>query len=468
MRQSPNSGSKRHIAGSSGLLPTILLVLALMLGGGGSPAPLPEISLECFTALFAVLWILGTPGAAHWSRVPRTAWIISSMIAAVPLLQLVPLPPIIWHALPGRAVELDALTLIGEQSSWRSLALAPARTLSSLLSLGPPLLLLTMTSALDKRGRLELIWGIAIVAALTLVVGALQHGAGEESPLQFYGDMSHALLGFQANQNSTADFLLVALMTGPLLVRSATERGRIPNRSSVVLVISGASMAVCALAVVLTSSRMGIALLPVPVFASLWILRPWIQLTRLAFLAVLVAAVVVLLLSFALAQTNPVLAHVIARFSFDHELRPQLWRDSLFAAKKYFPFGVGMGDFIPAYIADERLEVIEQLMPNRAHNDLIELTVEAGLPGLGVLSTVYFLIIREVWLTRGAAKKLSPDPICFASAALGIFALHSIVDYPFRSLALACLGGVCAGLILTPRRNEPAPANGQRSGPPEE
>lgn len=468
MRQSTHSGSQPGIAGNSGLLPTIFLVLALMIGGGGSPAPLPEIILECFAALFAVLWMLGTLGVTHWSRVPLTAWIIASMIAAVPLLQLVPLPPFIWHALPGRAVELDALTLIGEQSSWRSLALAPARTLSSLLSLGPPLLLLTMTSALDNRGRLRLIWGIAIIAAITIVLGALQHGAGEDSPLQFYGDMSHALLGFQANQNSTADLLLVALMIGPLLVRRATERQRIPNRPSVVLAISGVSMAVCALSVMLTSSRMGIALLPISVIASLWILRPWIRLSQFAFLAMLVAALVVLPLSFALAQTNPVLAHVIARFNFDHELRPQLWRDGLFAAKKYFPFGVGMGDFVPAYIADERLEVIEQLMPNRAHNELIELTTEAGLLGLGVLSTVYFLIIREAWRARGVTKKLPPDLICFASTALGIFALHSIVDYPFRSLSLASLGGVCAGLLLTPRRSELVFENGRPSGLPGE
>ena len=469
MSQATHSGSGSGNFRRGGLLVAIFLALALALGGGGSPAPLPEIFLECLAALVAVLWMLGTLGAPNWHLVPRTAWILASIIAAVPILQLIPLPPLIWQALPGRSVELDALSLIGEQSSWRSLALAPARTLSSLLSLGPPLLLLTMTSALDKNGRLALIWSIALMAVVTFVLGALQHATGEDSPLQLYGDMSQALQGFQANQNSTADLLLVALMTGPLLVRNAAERRLLPNRPFVVLAISGASMAICAISVVLTSSRMGIALLPLPVIASFYILQPWIQFTRRAFMATLLAVVIAIPLCFALAQTNPVLARIVARFdsaSFASEARPQLWYDGLFVAKKYFPFGVGMGDFVPAYIADERLEFIVQDIPNRAHNELIELTTEAGLLGLGALAAVYFLLFRAALPALRMAKGLSRDLVCFASTSLGIFALHSVVDYPFRSLSLASLGGVCAGLLLT-RCSELVSDNIRPSGLPE-
>ena len=471
MRQIPHTGSQPGYAGQGGLLAAIFLALALAFGGGGSPAPLPEIILECLAALFAVLWMLGALGAPHCRQVPSSAWIIASIIAAVPVVQLIPLPPLIWQALPGRSVELEALTLIGEQSSWRSLALAPARTLSSFLSLGPPLLLLTMTSALNKGGRFTLIGTMAVMAVITIILGGLQHAPGEDSLLQLYGDMSQALQGFQANKNGTADLLLVALMTGPLLVRASAERRLIANRPSIVLAISGVSMAICAIAVVLTSSRMGIALLPIPIIASLWILRPWLRFKRRAVLATLVAALITLPLGFALAQTNPVLAKVLARFDSENlatEGRPQLWRDSLFTAQKYFPLGVGMGDFVPAYTADERLEVIDQTITNRAHNDFIELTIESGLLGLGALSAVSFLLFREARRTRAGTKKQSSDFVCFASTALGIFALHSMVDYPFRSLSLASLGAVCAGLLLAPRRRELLAGDGQPFGLSEE
>ena len=451
----------------SGLLAAIFLAMALALGGGGSPDPLPELILECFAGLFAVLWMLGTLSAPQWRSVPRSAWIIASIIAAVPAMQLIPLPPLIWHALPGRSLELDALTLIGEQSTWRTWALAPARTLSSLLSLGPPLLLLAMTSALDKGGRVTLIRSIALMAVATVIVGALQHAAGEDSPLHFYGEQSWGLVGFQANENSTADLLLVALMTGPLLVREFAKRRLIATRPALVLGSSGTWMVICAISVVLTSSRTGIALLPIPIFASLWILRPWLPLTRRAFLVMLGAAFVAVPLGFALAQSNPVLAQVIARFAVADELRPQLWRDGLFVAQKYFPFGVGMGDFVPALVADERLEVVRQTLPNRAHNELIELTAEAGIFAMAALTAVCFMLVREVRRALRRSTLISSNLACFASTALGIFALHSMTDYPFRSLSLASLGGVCAGLLLAPRRSELASGIDQPSRLPE-
>jgi hypothetical protein len=112
MRQELHSGSHPGYAGQGGLLTAIFLALALALGGGGSPAPLPEIILECLAVLFAVMWMLGALSAPQWRQVSGIAWIIAGIITAVPLLQLIPLPPLIWQALPGRSVEVDALTLI--------------------------------------------------------------------------------------------------------------------------------------------------------------------------------------------------------------------------------------------------------------------------------------------------------------------------------------------------------------------
>ena len=454
MREPTRSDSQPRSPGQSANLAATFLILALALGGGGSPAPLPEMILECLAALFVGLSLLGALPVPQWHRVPRSAWTIASIVAAVPLLQLIPLPPFIWHALPGRAIELDALALIGEQSSWRTLALAPARTLAAFVSLGPPLLLLTMTSTLDESGRLTLVRSIALMAAITVILGALQYAAPDDSPLHLYGAVTAGLAGFQANQNSTADLLLVAIMTGPLLIRRLAERRLIPNRSSVVLLFSGAAMLVGAFAVMMTASRMGIALLPIPILASLWILRPWLDITRRSALLALLAILVAVPVSVILVQANPVLAGIIARFDFTHELRPQLWRDGLFVAQKYFPFGVGMGDFVSAYIADEPLDVIMQSMPNRAHNELIELTTEAGLFGLAALAAVCFLLVREVCRALCDAPKRSPELVCFAITALGILALHSMVDYPFRSLSLASLGAVCAGLLIPSRRGE--------------
>lgn len=434
---------------SSGLLASLFLATAIALGGGGSPSPIPELVLEVMAAAVALVWILGISRTQGLDRVPSSAWIVGIVITAIPLAQLIPLPPFIWHTLPGRKIEYDALSLINEQSNWRTWSLAPARTLSSLLALGPPLLLLTMTSALDEGGRLALIRAVAAMAITTLILGALQHAGGDDSPFQLYGGGTPALTGFQANNNATADFLLIALMTAPLLVRGAVIGRVIPDKPGIVLPISAIFMTICALAVVLASSRMGIALLPIPIFASFWMLRPWINLTSRGLLIALLGCLLAVPILVALAQTNSVLAGVISRFGFSNELRPQLWHDGLYVAQKYFPFGVGMGDFVPAFIADERLVSVNTSMPNRAHNELIELTTETGVFGLMALSATVFLLIREGVRAARSASRQSIALIWFAATSLIILSLHSLVDYPLRSLSLASLAAVCAGLLLT-------------------
>ena len=440
------------------------LAIGLALGGGGSPAPLPELILELLAVGFALVCLLAPPSGLEWHRVPRAAWITAALVAAIPLLQLIPLPPAIWHALPGRALEVQALALIGAENNWRAWSLAPSRTLASLLSLAPPLLMLVVTSALGRSGRLWLVRTIALMALATLLLGTLQLSAGDTSPVHLYHATEPLLFGFQANHNGTADVLLIALATVPVLLRDLVERRIVANRASVVLGIAGAAIAVLALGVVLTASRMGIILLPVPLLASFWLLRPWIPITLRTLGYGLGGVLAVAILALLFLRDNPVLATIIARFDFSQELRPQLWRDGLYVAQKYFPFGVGMGDFVPALVADERLEVIWPSLPNRAHNDFLELACEAGILGLLALFAISLMLSQALWAKLRGPPGLSVTLAIFAGAGLAILSLHSLVDYPFRSMALACLGAVCAGLLLTPRQGNGPVSNAPDPG----
>lgn len=442
----------------SALLAAGYVALAIALGGGGSPAPLPEAILEIVAALIALALIAAPPVPRYLEQVPRSAWVIAALVAIVPLLQLVPLPPAVWQALPARDVQTQALALIGAEDTWRPWSLAPSRTLASLLSLGPPLLVLLTASALDQPGRTWLIRTIAAMTLATLLLGAMQLSAGDDSPVHLYGMNSPMLAGFQANHNSTADVLLIGMMAVPLVVFDLVERNIVPNRSGPVLSLSAAAVALVALGVVLTASRMGILLMPVALAAILWMLRPWLRLrTRhLAYGSAITAGLVVL--SLFMVRGNPVLAAVLGRFDFSKELRPQLWVDGAYIAQKYFPFGVGMGDFVPAFIADERIESIWPSLPNRAHNDYLELAVEAGIAGMAALSAISWILIREFRRRLRDEAGARAATTVFAGASLLIIALHSLVDYPFRSMALACLGAVCAGLLLCKRQGGTSPS----------
>jgi O-antigen ligase len=299
---------------------------------------------------------------------------------------------------------------------------------------------------------------IAAAGLLTLVVGALQLSGGPDSALRFYGPSDRVLLGFQANRNSTADLMLIALVAVPALVVELARRDRFPLSRGFVVGTSLAGMTLGTLGVVLTASRTGIALLPLALLGGAIVLRTWLGLSPQRLAAGALVALMALGAAAWLLWNNAVLTRVTDRLSFTGELRPELWRDSLFVARQHFPWGVGMGDFVPAILAGERLEVVRESLPNRAHNDYLELAVEAGAFGLAALGAISATLVQAARKALRQAATGSAALTIFAITALTLLALHSLVDYPMRSMALACLGAACAGLLL-PARTESDPAS---------
>ena len=435
----------------SGWLAAALLGLALTLGGGGSPAPRPELALELLAASILAVWLLAAATREEWRRVPLAARLIAGLVVALPLLQLIPLPPALWQSLPGRELQREALALVDLDQSWRTISLAPHRTLAALLSLLPPLLMLVLTATLDQRARRRLLWVVLMVGLASLLLGALQLTGGENSPAHLYDEVRPVLTGFQANRNTTADFLLIAMLATVLLVGELADRRLVPANRALVLGLAGVGAAVFALATVLTASRMGIALLPLPLVSALWLLRGWLPLERSTITGFIAALLIAALLAMLAARSNPMLASVASRFDFTGELRPQLWRDALVVVREHFPAGVGMGNFVPALLADERLEVVRPFLPNRAHNDYLELLAEAGAAGIAALAAAGWLVLREGWRAWHDPARGDADLLAFASCGLAVLALHSMVDYPLRSMSMACLAAVCAAMLMQPR-----------------
>lgn len=251
------------------------------------------------------------------------------------------------------------------------------------------------------------------------------------------------------------------------MVRHAIETGFLPNRPLLVFGVSGALALMMTLGVVLTASRFGMVLLPVALLGMVVTLRPWLKSgIRNGLLGLLLASMLGLGAWSAVSRI-PALSNAVARFDLDEEGRPDIWRDSYYALSANFPVGAGMGNFVPAYLAGERLESVGSTFPNRAHNDFLELGIEAGLLGLTALS------LCSVILGRAALKSLrkpATDPAgltTFALFSLLVLALHSLVDYPLRSMALACLGAACAGMLFPPRPVRSGPAHPEEVAEPQ-
>lgn len=105
-----------------------------------------------------------------------------------------------------------------------------------------------------------------------------------------------------------------------------------------------------------------------------------------------------------------------------------------------------MGNFASAFGPFERLETIDATRPNRAHSEYLEYLLEAG----ALAPAVVLIGLLCLWNAARGAPWRGPlaAPRLFALAGLGALALHAILEYPLRNMALACVAGSCAGMLV--------------------
>jgi len=424
----------------------ILVGASMVLGGGGSPAPLPELALQLLALVFFVLWAALTPGVLV--RVPRQTWIIVAGLLILPCIQLVPMPSALWHMLPGRATERAALALVGAENSWQPWSISPPRTLAALLAMLVPAIVVLMTANLEQSGRAMVVGAIFGIALLALIVGVGQISAGESNAFRFYVPDVGYLNGFQANHNSAADVLLIGMVAGVATLREASERRLRGAKPTFLLAAAAGLTFVFSLGVFLTASRAGAMLLPVAWLGILALVWPWLRFNRRQIIMASMLVVVGMFAASLLFSSSGMIARVVGRYTFEGEFRPELWKDAIFAMQQYFPFGSGMGTIVPVLIGAERLEVVDVTLPNRVHNDFLELAVETGVFGTVILAVIASILSKRLLAAMRGQGSLPVTNAIFAGTTFAVVALHSMVDYPLRSISLASIAAVAAGLLM--------------------
>lgn len=428
----------------------LYLVAAGLLGGGGTPAPLAELALQLLAiVLFGGVLLVGS--FASMRRASKPVRVIAAAVLLLPMLQLVPLPPRVWQALPGRELVQASLAVIGAEGSWQPVSVAPWATLASLLAMLPALAVLILAARLDDWERRQAVKAIVLTAGAGVVLGAAQL-AGLEAAVLYPGGHQEYLTGFYANRNAMAVHLLAAIL-GSLMLASAPRAG---HPSGWLL---GVPLLVAAL--FLTGSRSGALLLMTivaPVGGAMFFLvsSPRRTGARLAaMLAMLGGAVLAML-----AAGRSGLAE---RFAGDPFARLSLWQDTLAATAHFWPVGSGLGTFRQAFLPFERLSEVDLSMPNRAHNDYLELALEAGVAGLVVLLLIIALAVHA-WLRKWREGE-PRHKLLFAAGTLLLMAVHSIIDYPLRTMSLSAMTALALAIVLSsPARGraEAATSSAQR------
>lgn len=427
----------------------MLLVLAVMLGGGGVAYGLRNLAIQL--CALAIVWWHREQAWNFIRRGPKALVALVLVSMAVPLLQLVPLPPHIWQDLPGRQVVAQAYALAGlPADSWYPLSLDRGRTLVAFCGTLAPAVIIAIGSSLNEKDRAQLAWTAAAAALAALIIGVAQLTSANTSGL-FYPitAKSDVLYATFANRNSTALMFVLSII---ILTAVPVLRGR------GWLALGTAGIALFAVATVLTQSRSGMALLAVAlVFVlarigfGLWQVKRWRY--RANRTAVIIAAI----LGFAALGAIAVSAFSggraatsLDRFSEDETARPLIWEDAAYGAREYWPLGSGMATFDEVFQLHESLEYMSPRRAGRAHNDYIELAMEAGLVG-------YLVLLGWVlWIAQAALICPSHMRWTRMGAALGLacIAAQSVLDYPLRNQTLLCFAALLVVLLASQRKEK--------------
>jgi len=416
-----------------------LIAAAALLGGASRENPLRLAAVE----LIALVPLCLALGQTTWSRAP-SAWTfalaILALAIAIPLVQLIPLPPAVWTRLPDGGARAQALALAGLSLDWRPISIAPGETLNGLLAMIPPAAGFAAAARLDRPAReiAVMIW--IGCAASGLILGAAQlasPGGGWAYP--YATTNLGSLVGWFANRNHEAGALLTALPCAAALIRSE-RRGTRPWRAWAMGLFG--LVAVAALGVI--HSRAGI-ILAAPVLAFslflIWRAEGRVDARRMALAA---GALALAVGAVALASLSPILDRFTG--GAGPEFRLEAWPIVIKAAWDHLPLGAGIGSFDRVFRAVEPLRLVAAHFFNHAHNDYLEIWLEAGWPGVAALAgfIAWFAVVGwRAW--RGG------DVLARAAGVAGLALLaQSLVDYPLRTESLAVWFAFCCGLLVAP------------------
>jgi O-antigen ligase len=429
-----------------------LLVIASAFGGGGVAFGLCNLVVQ-----LAGLFVLAcNPDAIldFFKRSPRVLVALVIVSLLLPLLQLVPLPADIWSRLPGRDLVQQSLEIIGRGDSWRPFTVEVNRTFVAFLSMLPVLAVLVLVVRLSEREVALLLRFVVLLGLACAAIGGLQLLTANAVGVFFAETVSpDDLYGIFASHNATGLFLDMALVA--LLSLPRESGGRDGNvRSLVTRIVVGSILIV---AIVLTRSRSSMALmLIVLLFGFVRQVLRYRRRQGWGRLAVTIAGVLALAVGgVAIATKSYRVQQSFKRFDNLEDVRPQIWEDARSSAKRFWPVGAGMGSFDEVFQVDESLEYLDAKRAGRAHNDYLEVAIEAGGLGLAVIAGWIGWIAFASWRSLSGRLRWQGGG---AGVALLLVVLQSAMDYPLRNQTTLVLVAVFAGILVVASARQSAEA----------
>lgn len=413
-----------------GLVFTALFMAVLWVAGGASrPDVMGQVVVRASAWMALCLTALFVPRLALGGRTALALFL--AMALALALGQLVSLPPSIWQALPGRALLIEAAAVGGEAQPWRPLSMVPDATLNAASSLVVPIAMFVLLASMREEERRWLPGMLLALIVASSLLGLLQFsGSKFSNPL--INDTVGQISASFANRNHLALFLAIGCSLAPVWA----VRGR---RSLQWRMAAALGMVMLFILVILaTGSRAGLLLCGLALAAAamlVWkdvrrLLRPYPR-WALPALGGVVASLIAVTVLVAFASDRASSINRILVGEVGEDMRTRALPTVVDLVGIYFPAGSGLGGFDPIFRIHEPQELLKLTYFNHAHNDLLEVALDAGILGmLLLLAAAIWWGVATLRAWRGGTDSLLPR---LGSTILGLILVASLFDYPART-----------------------------------
>lgn len=384
-----------------------VIVLALIIGGGTEQGIWTDHLLE-IVMLPALFWGLGGFSSSRFGNGSRfLVIVIFCLLFAqfIPLERALPLP--------------DVVQGIGKISLFSP---APQRSLEAALFASSLIGFALFVSRLTDRYQQGLLRFVFFGFAINIFAGILELSYSQQQFVHTGILPYYLAAGLFVNDNHFASLIyaMIPLIAYQFLARSS----QIWIYLTATILIVFFSFAV--------GSRAGIAIsLALSALCLFWFLTK--SFSYAVRISLFLAGVVGLLA-------------ILALHGFDDPLKGDL-RETYYATtwraiEDHWLTGTGLGTFTLVYPAYELRENITDLYANHVHNDYLELLLETGIAGIVLIAAYFLLVLRN--FTRSALA----EACAFSILAL---AIHSLVDYPLRTMALGVIFSYLSAVVLSSR-----------------
>lgn len=423
-------GSRRRFARTYYRSAPGVILITLLLGGASNPSStyVLLLTLACVPILAAA--ILRRRSSDGPSIDPILFWLVAALSALL-LLHLLPLPPMLWKQLPGRDLAITGLSLINAQNTWLPLTLHPVGTTSSGLGLLPAATVAIVALRSNRMPQIEVGSLIVAFTLFSLLIGLLQVSGSAFSSLYIHSFTNWGMaVGFFANANHFSTLLLISMPVVSALLHWKSGGLAYSVVRATCITLYGA---LALFGVYLAQTMAGLVLFPAVFAASLVIAlghgAPWLR----RVMAVLPVLVTIVLLSVTYGTASAALS---SRFGAEPDSRFEISKLTMRASAEFWPVGSGIGSFPKVYRTFEDPAQFPNRYVNHAHNEYLEIFMEAGILGIGLLTVfIGWRGIRslDVWRDRDSRELPWKQS---STVIIATIMSHSLVDYPLRTPAI--------------------------------